>query len=123
MRKKVQGWKSSSLYLAGKDVLIKDVAMAIPAYPMMCFKFPASLCKEINTDIARFWWANQEKDSGLQPCLTWKTVLGVDFWKAKKGHRGSWVWASLITGSVIHPTSSVTANLPQLVADIMDKDS
>ncbi|KAH0996498.1 hypothetical protein GBA52_020362 [Prunus armeniaca] len=94
------------------------------------------------------------------PNNLWAQVLkeryfqGVDFWKAKKGHRASWVWASLIAGrdevlnharvqilsgentniwtakwlptphcGVIHPTSSVTANLPQLVADIMDKDS
>ncbi|CAL2238192.1 unnamed protein product [Prunus armeniaca] len=36
--------------------------MAVPAYPMHCFKFPAGLCQEINGDLARFWWANQEND-------------------------------------------------------------
>ncbi|KAI5323781.1 hypothetical protein L3X38_032853 [Prunus dulcis] len=110
---------------------------------MMCFKFPASLCKEINCDIARFWWANQENDSSMHwkswhtlckskmnsglgfrdlqefnlallgeqwwrliqnPNALWAQVLKaryfqeVDFWKAKKGHRASRVWASLIAG-------------------------
>lgn len=28
-------------------------------------KESARMCKEINGDIARFWWANQDKDSGM----------------------------------------------------------
>ncbi|CAL9026779.1 unnamed protein product [Prunus brigantina] len=50
---------------SGKETLIKAVAMAIPTYPMMCFKFPAGLCQEINSDIAKFWWANHDKDHGM----------------------------------------------------------
>ncbi|XP_021811156.1 uncharacterized protein LOC110754404 [Prunus avium] len=62
VKKKIEGWKASCLSLAGKEVLIKAVAMAVPAYPMHCFKFPAGLCQEINGDLVRFWWANQEND-------------------------------------------------------------
>ncbi|BFG21044.1 hypothetical protein CerSpe_073180 [Prunus speciosa] len=58
VKKKIEGWKASCLSLAGKEVLIKAVAMAVPAYPMHCFKFLAGLCQEINGDLARFWWAN-----------------------------------------------------------------
>lgn len=43
-----------SLSLAGKQVLIKAVATAVPTYPMMCFKFPKSLCNDINDDLAKF---------------------------------------------------------------------
>ncbi|XP_021807498.1 uncharacterized protein LOC110751358 [Prunus avium] len=43
--------------------------MAVPAYPMMCFKLPLSSCKEINGDIARFWWSNPDRDSQIH----WKS--------------------------------------------------
>ncbi|CAL2228878.1 unnamed protein product [Prunus armeniaca] len=69
IKKRLEGWKSSFLSLAGKETLIKAVAMAIPAYAMMCFKFPAGLCQEVNNDIAKFWWTNHDKDHGMH----WKS--------------------------------------------------
>nr|AFP55574.1 non-ltr retroelement reverse transcriptase [Rosa rugosa] len=56
--RKVKGWKQATLSQAGKEVLIKAVATAIPAYPMGCFKFPSTLCKELNGILADFWWGN-----------------------------------------------------------------
>nr|XP_008351105.2 uncharacterized protein LOC103414509 [Malus domestica] len=38
---KLQGWKQCTLSKAGKEVLIKVVVQAVPAYPMNLFKFPA----------------------------------------------------------------------------------
>ncbi|KAL6194971.1 hypothetical protein ACLB2K_036046 [Fragaria x ananassa] len=56
--RKVAGWKQSILSQAGKEVLIKSVASAIPAYTMSCFKFPLSTYKEINSTLSDFWWGN-----------------------------------------------------------------
>lgn len=42
--KRVQGWHKKPVSRAGKTVLIKNVAQAIPAYTMSCFLFPKSLC-------------------------------------------------------------------------------
>lgn len=58
--KKVNGWKQATLSPAGKEVLLKSVATAIPAYPMSVFKFPRTLCTEINSILANFWWGKSD---------------------------------------------------------------
>ncbi|XP_068323301.1 uncharacterized protein [Pyrus communis] len=57
---KLQGWKQSTLSRAGKEVLIKAVIQAIPAYPMSIFKFPAAVCQELDALVAGFWWGCKE---------------------------------------------------------------
>lgn len=37
-------------------MLIKVVAMAMPNHAMSCFKLSVSLCREIEGEIACFWW-------------------------------------------------------------------
>lgn len=61
--KKFVGWKEKMLSKAGKEVLIKGVAQAIPTYTMSCFKLPDSLSKKLTSMIWNFWWGqkNDEK--------------------------------------------------------------
>ena len=54
--KKLAGWKEKMLSKAGKEVLIKAVAQAIPTYTMSCFKIPDSLCDDLTSMIKNFWW-------------------------------------------------------------------
>lgn len=49
-------WTSKYLNGAGKQVLLKAVLTAMPAYAMSCFKLPLSLCKQIQSFLTRFWW-------------------------------------------------------------------
>lgn len=49
------GWKEKMLSKAGKEVLIKAVAQAIPIYTISCFKLPDSLCDELKRMIRNFW--------------------------------------------------------------------
>ena len=53
--KKLAGWKEKLLSKAGKEVLIKAVAQAIPTYIMNCFKLPDSLYDELTSLIRNFW--------------------------------------------------------------------
>ena len=57
---KLSGWKEKLLSYAGKEVLIKAVAQAIPTYTMSVFKLPNCLCDELAGVIQRFWWGQKE---------------------------------------------------------------
>lgn len=54
MASKLKRWKERCLASAGKEVMIKAVATAIPVYTMGCFKLPQSICQDINKLMARF---------------------------------------------------------------------
>ncbi|XP_058003643.1 uncharacterized mitochondrial protein AtMg00310-like [Hevea brasiliensis] len=58
---------------AGKDVLIKAVASAIPVYAMAYFKLPMSLCQEINKMLADFW-CGQSKTGKKQHWISWTSM-------------------------------------------------
>lgn len=45
--KKLQGWRGGNLSKAGKEILIKSVAQAIPSYCMSTFLLLASLAEEL----------------------------------------------------------------------------
>ena len=56
---KVKGWMEKLLSTAGKEVLIKSVAQAIPVFSMSCFRLPRSLCKNVTSLIRQFWWGSK----------------------------------------------------------------
>ena len=59
--KKIQGWKEKMLSKAGKEILIKAVAHAIPVYTMACFDITKSLCDDLSSMIGRYWWSQMDK--------------------------------------------------------------
>ncbi|CAL2228170.1 unnamed protein product [Prunus armeniaca] len=61
--KKLHGWNSKLLSAAGKEVLIKAVAQALPTYTMGVFQLPATLCSEFSSMIAQYWWGKAGKKS------------------------------------------------------------
>ena len=63
--KRIQGWKEKLLSKAGKEILIKSVAQAIPSYAMSCFDLTKSLCDDIMTMICCFWWAQQDQENKM----------------------------------------------------------
>lgn len=74
--KKLQGWKKNLLSLAGKEVLIKAVVMAIPTCTMSCFKIPKGICKDISKKVANFWWGGDEKQKKMHG-VNWNILTEV----------------------------------------------
>ncbi|KAJ1433127.1 Ribonuclease H-like superfamily [Sesbania bispinosa] len=65
LKQKVEGWKENLLNYAGKEVLIKAVLQALPAYAMSVFRFPKGFCKKLSSLVARFWWQGSKGDRGI----------------------------------------------------------
>jgi hypothetical protein len=73
VRKRLGDWKLKFLSQAGKEILIKAVIQAIPAYCMSLFLLPKVLCTEINSMIRKFWWSQQGKDAGIS-WMSWSRI-------------------------------------------------
>lgn len=58
---------------AGKEILIKAVAQAIPAYTMSVFKLPDTLCDEMTSMVRAFWWG-QSSGKNKMAWLSWDKV-------------------------------------------------
>jgi len=58
---------------AGKEILIKAVAQAIPTFAMGCFDLTKGLCDKISSMIAKFWWSQQDKDNKMH-WLSWEKL-------------------------------------------------
>lgn len=56
MSHRILSWESRCLSKAGKELLLKSVAQAIPAYAMGVFLLPISLCKELERLMSIYWW-------------------------------------------------------------------
>ena len=64
VQQKTKGWSNRFLSEAGKEILIKTVALALPVYTMNVFKLPKSRCDDINALLATYWWSKgQDKKS------------------------------------------------------------
>ena len=58
---------------AGKEVLVKVVAQAIPVYSISCFKLPRGLWEHLNMLIRKFWWGS--KNGQRKPhWVSWKVM-------------------------------------------------
>lgn len=49
--KNISGWKEKILSTGAKEVLLKVVAQAIPAYTIFVFNLPKNMCKGITDEI------------------------------------------------------------------------
>lgn len=65
----IQSWQEKLLSKAGKEILIKAVAQAIPTYAMACFNLMKNFCDQVSTMICWYWWSHQDKN--MMHWLSW----------------------------------------------------
>ncbi|KAG7594035.1 Reverse transcriptase domain [Arabidopsis thaliana x Arabidopsis arenosa] len=70
---KLDNWYSKFLSQAGKEVLIKSVATALPTYTMSCFLLPKRLTTQITAQIRRFWWSSNKEKHKI-PWVAWNKM-------------------------------------------------
>uniref|UniRef100_A0A803PI32 Reverse transcriptase domain-containing protein n=1 Tax=Cannabis sativa TaxID=3483 RepID=A0A803PI32_CANSA len=63
MKKKIFSWETKFLSKAGKEILIKSVAQALPSYAMSVFVLTHEICSSLEGMMARFWWKSQSNSS------------------------------------------------------------
>jgi hypothetical protein len=66
-------WSGRDASCAGREVLLKSVAQALPTYPMSCFLIPNETCKKIKTTIANYWWGSSA-DSRHLHWMKWERL-------------------------------------------------
>ena len=66
-------WKEKYISKAGREILIKTVAQAIPTYSTRIFKIPRALCDAINSIVAKYRWG-QSKDEKKIHLINWKKL-------------------------------------------------
>ena len=82
---KLSRWKEKLLSHAGKEILIKTVAQAVPTYTMSMFKFPNALFDEMTSMVQNLWWGQTHERIKMvwrswdKMCLP-KDEGGLGFW-------------------------------------------
>ncbi|XP_031116658.1 uncharacterized protein LOC116020318 [Ipomoea triloba] len=66
---KIHSWDHKFLSKAGKEVLIKSVIQALPAYAMSVFHIQKDIIREIESAINAFWWG---AEYGSRKGIHWK---------------------------------------------------
>ena len=60
--KRVMGWKEKYISKAGRQILIKTIAQAIPTYSMSAFRIPKVVCDGISLVLAKYWWSQTQNE-------------------------------------------------------------
>ncbi|KAM2231146.1 hypothetical protein ACFX1S_015471 [Malus domestica] len=71
---RLAGWSEQFLSHAGKEVLVKAVAMALPNYAMSCFKLPIGVCRDVERAIRNYWWRGNDQKKGVH-WISWDRLM------------------------------------------------
>ncbi|KAH9786028.1 reverse transcriptase domain-containing protein [Citrus sinensis] len=72
--RRLQSWNQKLLSRAGKEILLKIVAQAMPNYAMNLYLLPLDLCRELERMMNSFWWGNHRSDSRGINWMRWERL-------------------------------------------------
>lgn len=73
VKQKTKNWSHRFLSEAGKEILLKTVALSFPVYTRNCFKLPKGTCDEINGLLAKYWWSKGHGRKSMH-WISWKRM-------------------------------------------------
>uniref|UniRef100_A0A803QSS3 Reverse transcriptase n=1 Tax=Cannabis sativa TaxID=3483 RepID=A0A803QSS3_CANSA len=66
VQKRIQSWDGKLLSKAGKEILLKTIAQALPNYAMSVFLLPIETSREIERAMCKYWWSSScKKDKNI----------------------------------------------------------
>uniref|UniRef100_A0A2N9IBV7 Reverse transcriptase domain-containing protein n=1 Tax=Fagus sylvatica TaxID=28930 RepID=A0A2N9IBV7_FAGSY len=111
---RLQGWKEKFLSKAGREVLIKAVAQAIPTYAMNCFRLPKAWCEEAKAEGGLGFRNLHSFNTALLAKQCWRLIHNTQslfyrvfkaryfpscsFTDAQMGSNPSFLWRSILSG-------------------------
>lgn len=77
IRKLVGAWSGQEASSAGREVLLKSIAQAVPNYPMSCFLISNDTCRKMKSVITKYWW-DSSADSGHIHWQQWELLRHIE---------------------------------------------
>ncbi|CAN6698380.1 unnamed protein product [Malus baccata var. baccata] len=71
---RMSGWAEQYLSQAGKEILVKSVAMALPNFAMSCFRLPIGVCRDVERAIRNYWWRDNDQRKGIH-WISWDRLM------------------------------------------------
>ncbi|CAN6554841.1 unnamed protein product [Malus baccata var. baccata] len=71
---RMSGWAEQYLSQAGKEILVKTIAMALPNFAMSCFKLPIGVCRDVERAIRNYCWRGNEQRKGIH-WISWDRLM------------------------------------------------
>ncbi|XP_060968595.1 uncharacterized mitochondrial protein AtMg00310-like [Cannabis sativa] len=71
--KRIQSWEGGFLSKAGKELLLKMVAQALPNHAMLVFLLPLNTCKSLESTMSKHWWQSSKQSRGVT-WMSWKKL-------------------------------------------------
>uniref|UniRef100_A0A803Q2B6 Reverse transcriptase zinc-binding domain-containing protein n=1 Tax=Cannabis sativa TaxID=3483 RepID=A0A803Q2B6_CANSA len=76
LRKRLQACGTKFLSRAGKEILIKTVAQALPSYAMSLFLLPLEIFRDMESMMAKYWWQSSSNFPSSIHWMSWKCLCG-----------------------------------------------
>lgn len=71
---RVQTWNENWITQAGQEVLIKNMAQAIPTYAMSLVLLPVEITKDFERSLSRYWWGIKENSKFEIHWMNWERI-------------------------------------------------